>query len=110
MQNHQNDIANSKIMLRNFNRNYIQAIAYCALATFGGLELADYGLEVHNSFLRYTGDVVASLSGILTLATSGMMVIVNRMAKKEFETLESKTENFNKIRPPIVNVNSEFAA
>ena len=92
MQFSKEDLVDLKIRLRTFNKNYSDAIVYCTLATLGGLELADQGVHIDSSFLRYAGDAIAVVGGTLTMATSGMMAIVNQMARKEFSLLENKTQ------------------
>jgi hypothetical protein len=51
MQTNQQKLEELKTSLKAFNKNYSQAITYCALTTLGGYELARYEVEVDNSFL-----------------------------------------------------------
>ena len=91
MQTLQAEINEKKINLNSANRNYAQTFAYCTFATAAGLTLAATGVNFDNSFLRYAGDALETIGGVLSCITAGGIFIINHEAKREFSSLEGKT-------------------
>jgi hypothetical protein len=97
MQNPLERVTEFKTSLRNFNKNYLQTIAYCSLITAVGFGSSHLGNNFDNYFIKYTGDAIAVIGGILTIASARAMSLVNKIAKKEISVLEDKLLDYEPV-------------